>query len=96
MIHRRPSSNPNGGFKSISPAVAPKVFGAALGNRPHKFINAESVASSGLFGAFLLFLLDGPVRRLRNSFFLLLDSAVALNLFALGMGNSTVTARRQK
>ena len=28
--------------QSISLAVAPKAFGATLGNRPHKFINAES------------------------------------------------------
>ena len=72
------------------------MFGATLGNRPYKFINAESVASSGLFRAFLLFLLDGPVWRLGNSFFLLFDSAVAHNLFALGMGNCPVTARCQK
>ena len=72
------------------------MFGATLGNRPYKFINAESVASSGLFRAFLLFLLDGPVWRLGHSFFFLFDRAVAINLLALCMGNGPVTARRQK
>ena len=48
-----------------------------------------------LFGALLLFLLHGAVRRLRHSFLLLFDRAVALNLFAFGMRNGPVTARRQ-
>ena len=37
--------NPNG-IQIHQPRVAPKEFGATLGNRPHKFLNAEGVASN--------------------------------------------------
>ena len=50
----------------------------------------------GLLDGFLLFLLDGSVGRLGDCFFLFLDRAVPLHLFALGMGQCPVTARCQK